>query len=140
MQRASSVCGHTSACGEPAPHADTRSLCAESHLRMLRQFIGVWTPSSTCRGIVLTCGDLSFKSSQSSHFITTPALIVALSLACLMRSLFSRHCQGDFFKAVTEERPGVKDVAGETKPGDGQNRKPECTTIILSLILVSCSY
>ena len=45
----------------------------------------------------------------------------------LLRSLFSRHC--DFYKAVTEERSGVKGVASETRSGDDQNREPECATI-----------
>ena len=45
----------------------------------------------------------------------------------LLKSLFSRHC--DLYKAVTEERPGVKGVASETRSSDGQNREPECATI-----------
>ena len=45
----------------------------------------------------------------------------------LLRSLFSRYC--DFYKAVTEERSGMKGVASETMSGDGQNRELECATI-----------
>ena len=99
-----------SACGGPAPHADVRSPRAESQLRMQRPcsacgvsspraetllrmrryLLGVRRLCSACGGSVLTCGDLFFKPSQPSRFITPPVLIVASILAWLtfLRSLF----------------------------------------------------
>ena len=114
----------------PFPHAGVRSARAESQLRMRANVLRVRRPCSACGGSVLTCGDLFFKPSQPSRFITPPVLIassVDLGVLNLLKSLFSRHC--DFYKAVIEERPGVKGVASEIRSGDGQNRQPECATI-----------
>ena len=67
-----------------------------SLLRMRRYLLGVRRPCSACGGSyllsvqrlcsacggsVMTCGDLFFKQSQPSHFITIPVLIVASTLA-----------------------------------------------------------
>ena len=93
---------------------------------MWRQFVGMQTPSSTCGGTFSACGDLFFKSLQSSCFINYPISIsssVELSVLNFLRSLFSRHC--GFCEAVTEERPGIKGVASKTRSSDGQNREPE---------------
>ena len=96
----------SSACGDPAPHAGVSSPRAETLLRMRRYLLSVRRLCSACGGSVLTCGDLFFKPSQPSHFITPPVLIVASILAWLtfLRSLFSRDC--DFYKAVTARHAG----------------------------------
>ena len=96
----------SSACGDPAPHAGVSSPRAETLLRMRRYLLGVRRLCSACGGSVLTCGDLFFKPSQPSRFITPPVLIVASILAWLtfLRSLFSRDC--DFYKTVTARRAG----------------------------------
>ena len=119
LRRPSSACGRTfSACGEPAPHAGERSPRAETNLRMWRYLLGVRRPCSTCGDSVLTCGDLFFFQTitpKSFHYSTSVNSNVNLGVLNLLRSLFSRHC--DFYKAVTEERPGVKGVASENRPG-----------------------
>ena len=83
------------ACGDPASHAGVSSPRAETLLRMRRYLLGVRRLCSACGGSVLTCGDLFFKPSQPSRFITPPVLIVASILAWLtfLRSLFSRDCE-----------------------------------------------
>ena len=84
VRRASSARRRTfSACGELAPHAEVVCWRADTQLRMRRYLLDVRRPCSACGGIVLTCRDLFFQPSQSSRFITPPALIVASSLACL---------------------------------------------------------
>ena len=65
-----------SACGGP-------ELCTQANvLRMRRCLFGVQRLCSACGGSILTCGDLFFKPSQPSHFITPPVLIASI-LACL---------------------------------------------------------
>ena len=129
MRRASSACGHTfSVCREPASHAEVSSPRAETLLHMRRCLLGMRRLCSACGGSVLTCGDLFFKPSQPSRFITPPVLIVASILAWLT------SWEASSAGTVTSTRlwlPGMKGVASETRSGDDQlqNQEPECVTI-----------
>ena len=46
-------------CGGPAPHADVRSLCVESQLRMWANVLRVRRWTSACGGTLSMCGDPS---------------------------------------------------------------------------------
>ena len=130
VRRASSACRCTFfACRELAPHRGGGAVCwrADTQLHMRRYLLGVRRP------LFQTITVYSF------HYPTSINSSVELGVLNLLRSLFSRHC--DFYKAVTEERPGVKSVASETRSSDGQNREPERSVPQFNIyILVSYSY
>ena len=114
----------SSACGDPAPHAGVSSRRAETLLRMRRYLLGVRRLCSACGGSVLTCGDLCFKPSQPSRFITPPVLIVASILAWLY--LLEKPLQQGLLLLQDCDCPACRVWLARLGPA---TIEPECVTI-----------